>query len=236
MRCGLAQQTRSASRAAGRRAGIGCILPERAVGRQPRMYRSLAALLRGSRQMTNPVHDLSKLRIDRDAPPQVKRAFRSAVVLAAVGAAVLVLVLVFFGVRRGAGVPVQVAVATGESGSGAGGAGGAAVTANGYVVARTRASVSAKVAGRLEWLGVSEGSRIEKGEVIARLENADYVAQVTQAEAALATARAQLAEAEADRDQAIRDAQRVREIRSQNRELISDRDLDAAESRATQSA
>ncbi len=186
--------------------------------------------------MTNPVHDLSKLRIDRDAPPQVKRAFRSAVILAAAGAAVLVLVLVFLGARRSAGVPVQVAVATGEAGSAAGGAGGAAVTANGYVVARTRASVSAKVAGRLEWLGVSEGSRIEKGEVIARLENADYVAQVTQAEAALATTRAQLAEAEADRDQARRDAQRVREIRSQNRELISDRDLDAAESRATQSA
>src|SRR4051812_4754241 len=101
--------------------------------------------------MTNPVHDLSKLRIDRDAPPQVKRAFRSAVVLAAAGAAVLVLVLVFLGVRRSAGVPVQVAVATGEAGSAAGGA-GAAVTANGYVVARTRASVSAKVAGRLEWL------------------------------------------------------------------------------------
>src|SRR2546428_423007 len=113
-------------------------------------------------------------------------------------------------------------------------AGGAAVTANGYVVARTRASVSAKVAGRLEWLGVSEGSRIEKGEVIARLENADYVAQVTQAEAALATARAQLAEAEADRDQAIRDAKRVHEIHTQNRELVSARDLDAAESRAAQ--
>jgi RND family efflux transporter MFP subunit len=186
--------------------------------------------------MTNPVHDLSKLRIDRDAPPQVKQAFRRSLVIAGAVAAAIVLVLVFLGLRQRAGVPVQVAVAAGESGGGAGGAGAAAVTANGYVVARTRASVSAKVAGRLEWLGVSEGSRIEKGEVIARLENADYVAQVAQAEAALATARAQLAEAEADRDQARRDAQRVQEIRSQTGGVVSARDLDAAESRAVQSA
>src|SRR5439155_1336729 len=78
---------------------------------------------------------------------------------------------------------------------------GTAVTANGYVVARTRASVSAKVPGRLAYLGVSEGSYVKRGEVIARLESGDFQAQVTQAQAGVANARAQLIEAEAERDQ-----------------------------------
>lgn len=50
------------------------------------------------------------------------------------------------------------------------------VTASGYIVARTRATLSSKVLGRLEWLGIQEGSRVEKGQVIARLEAPDLVA------------------------------------------------------------
>ena len=50
------------------------------------------------------------------------------------------------------------------------------VTASGYIVARTRATLSSKVLGRLEWLGVQEGSRVQKGQVIARLEAPDLVA------------------------------------------------------------
>jgi HlyD family secretion protein len=66
------------------------------------------------------------------------------------------------------------------------------VTANGYVVARTRASVSAKLPGRIADLRVSEGSTLRKGEIIATLENEDWQAQAAQARAALATARAEL--------------------------------------------
>jgi RND family efflux transporter MFP subunit len=112
--------------------------------------------------------------------------------------------------------------------------GGTSVTANGYVVARTRAAVSAKVAGRLASLGVSEGSRVRRGEVIARLENADYQAQVAQAQATEAAARADLIEAETERDQLRREAQRLRDIRSQRAELVSAQDVEAAESRAAQ--
>jgi len=183
--------------------------------------------------MTNPAHDLSKLRIDRDAPPLVKAAFRRAAIIVGGAVAIIVLVLGFLAWHRGGAVPVQVAVAAAD-GVGGASAGGAAVPANGYVIARTRASVSSKVPGRLESLAVSEGSLVQRGDVIARLENWDYLAQVAQAEANLASSRAQLVEAQADRDQAQRDARRVQEIRGQNRELISPRDLDAAESRAAQ--
>jgi len=42
------------------------------------------------------------------------------------------------------------------------------VTANGYVVARTKASVSAKIAGRLAFLGVSEGVPVAIAESVHR--------------------------------------------------------------------
>lgn len=188
--------------------------------------------------MTPPVHDLARLRIDRDQPPPAVRRALVRNVLLAVGA-VVVLGIVYMVVRRGAAVPVQVVVAS--AGEGAGGAGEAiagatSVTANGYVVARTRASVSAKVAGRLAVLTVSEGSFVRRGEVIARLENADYRAQVTQAEAVLASARAESIEAAAERDLAEREAQRLRDIRAQNPQLVAAQEVDAAETQAAATA
>lgn len=184
--------------------------------------------------MTNSTHDLGKLHIDRDAPPAVRRAFTRNLVLAA-AALVLVGGVVLFA-RRGGAVPVQVVIATASSSAGGATAGNASVTANGYVVARTRASVSSKVAGRLAFLGVSEGSFARKGDIIARLENADYRAAVAQAQAAIASARADSIEAAADRDQLEREAQRLRTIHAQNRELVAQQEVDQSESRAAQSA
>jgi multidrug efflux pump subunit AcrA (membrane-fusion protein) len=47
----------------------------------------------------------------------------------------------------------------------------------GHVVAQRKAAISSKVSGRLEWLGVAEGSRVKAGEVIARLDGHDVEAQ-----------------------------------------------------------
>ena len=70
------------------------------------------------------------------------------------------------------------------------------LTASGYVVARRKAVVSAKIQGRLSWLGVEEGSEVRDGQVIARLESIDYEAQVARARAAVLRAEADLSEAE----------------------------------------
>lgn len=59
------------------------------------------------------------------------------------------------------------------------------LTASGYLVARHRATLSAKVPGRLNWLGVEEGSRVTKGQIIARLEAPDLEAARDQAAASL---------------------------------------------------
>ena len=185
--------------------------------------------------MTAPSHDLSKLRIDRDAPPpDVRRAVARNVVLATVAVALVAATLLFF--RRSAAAEVRTALVTATTDGGGAATGAATVTANGYVVARTRASVSSKVPGRLAFLGVSEGSHVRRGQVIARLENGDYAAQVAQAEANLAAARAQLAEAEATRLQQEREARRLRAIRTANPALMSEADVESAESRAAVAA
>jgi RND family efflux transporter MFP subunit len=72
------------------------------------------------------------------------------------------------------------------------------LTATGYVVAQKKASIASKGTGRLEWLGVREGSVVKEGEIIARLESADLKAQVAQAKAGVESARAQVKKAEAD--------------------------------------
>jgi RND family efflux transporter MFP subunit len=181
--------------------------------------------------MSTPVHDLSKLIIRRDTPPPaVRRALVRSIALAVI--AVVIIGTVALVLRAGNVPEVQVAVASAAGASGGGG--GASVTANGYVVARTRASVSSKIPGRLAALNVSEGSFVRAGEVIARLDNADYQAGVSQAEANIATARASVIEAEADRDQLRREAERQRTVRAQNPNLISQQELDLADSRAAQ--
>jgi RND family efflux transporter MFP subunit len=85
------------------------------------------------------------------------------------------------------------------------------LTASGYVVARRKAVVSAKIQGRLADLRVEEGARVLEGEVIARLESQDYdaqvgraQAQVLQAEAQIASGRAAVRRAEADLAEARR--------------------------------
>ncbi|MFA4903214.1 MAG: efflux RND transporter periplasmic adaptor subunit [Desulfobaccales bacterium] len=77
------------------------------------------------------------------------------------------------------------------------------LNASGYVVAQRKAAVSSKSTGRLTFLGVEEGSRVKKGQILASLENEDLiaarnqaVAQVNQAKADLGTATAEMADAE----------------------------------------
>ncbi|HEX6880053.1 MAG TPA: efflux RND transporter periplasmic adaptor subunit [Terriglobales bacterium] len=70
------------------------------------------------------------------------------------------------------------------------------LSASGYVVARRKAVVSAKIQGRLSELRVEEGSHVKEGEVIARLESTDYEANIERSKAAIVRAEADLAEAQ----------------------------------------
>jgi HlyD family secretion protein len=103
------------------------------------------------------------------------------------------------------------------------------LNASGYVVAQRKASVSSKSTGRLSYVGVEEGSRVKKGEIIARLENEDLTAARDRAAANVNAARASLAQAEAETADARLNYGRQKQLLAQN--LISRQDYDTAETR-----
>ncbi|MDP1830528.1 MAG: efflux RND transporter periplasmic adaptor subunit [Geothrix sp.] len=89
------------------------------------------------------------------------------------------------------------------------------VTASGYLVARTRATLSSKVLGRVSWLGVQEGSRVVRGQILARLESPDLAAARDQVKAQLDQAAVDLDRAAKLQAQGIQDAATVDKLRSQ---------------------
>ena len=89
------------------------------------------------------------------------------------------------------------------------------VTASGYLVARTRATLSSKVLGRVSWLGVQEGSRVTKGQILARLESPDLAASRDQVKAQLDQAKVDLERAVNLQALGIQDAATVDKLRSQ---------------------
>jgi len=142
--------------------------------------------------------ELDKLKINRTVSPMRRRGRRwpwilgSVVVVAAAGS--------YFSGRLGGAVAVETVAVVAAYPSQA----LAQLNATGYVVAQRKASLSSKATGRLEWLGVLEGSRVKQGEIIARLENRDVGASREQTQAGVRVAlanveqgRAELLDAEA---------------------------------------
>ena len=155
-----------------------------------------------------PSSDLSGLRISRDADVPASR--RRPIIIGLVLLAAIAMAA-GFALMRDRSVDVRVATVTVRGGA----SGGGGLTANGYVVARTKASVSSKVAGRLAFLGVQEGDRVAAGAVIARLESAEFDAIARQAAADVLGGEASRIEAEAMVAQAARALQRARALTEQ---------------------
>jgi RND family efflux transporter MFP subunit len=167
--------------------------------------------------------DISKLAIDRGATPAARPRRRlwpwvvGAALLAAVGIA-------GFTALGGARTVETAAVTTAYPSQ--------AVTllnATGYVVAQRKAAVASKATGRLEWLGVMEGSRVRKDEVIARLENRDVTAQREQAAASVKVAAANLEQTRAELRDAEASLKRSQDLAAKS--YISGSALDSAVAR-----
>jgi RND family efflux transporter MFP subunit len=84
-------------------------------------------------------------------------------------------------------IPVHVITASAE---GAGGSGGASLDASGYVVARRKATLSAKIMGKISEVNFEEGMKVKEGEIVARLDDSDYQAALHQAQAQARMAKA----------------------------------------------
>jgi RND family efflux transporter MFP subunit len=103
------------------------------------------------------------------------------------------------------------------------------LNASGYVVAQRKAAVASKVTGRLVSMLVEEGSKIKKGQVLARLENDDTLAAVDQASANLNAARFNLKQAQAELHDAELSYNRSKELMAEG--LISQSAFESSEAR-----
>ena len=188
--------------------------------------------------MTDLKQDLASLRLPDSG--SLKSARRRRWPWAA-GVMLLIVVILMW---RSAGAAIEVSTVTPTIHTGTNLLAGTPVlTASGYVVARRRAVVSAKIQGRLSELHVEEGARVEEGQVFARLESADFQAavsraraQLQQADAQISAARALIASAEAsfnrasvDRGEAARQLQVAERLAKE--EILPTDQLDAARSR-----
>ncbi len=159
-----------------------------------------------------PEPDLSKLRIDRGpgAGPPAPRRWRRRATWALV--ALLVAAAAGFALRFNSDTPVETASVTTAYPSQA----HTLLNATGYVVPQRKAAVASKATGRLEWLGVREGSQVKQNEILARLENRDVTAAMEQAAANVALARANLEQGAAELTEAERALNRSRELLVKN--------------------
>jgi HlyD family secretion protein len=144
------------------------------------------------RRLSDLKGELASLRIDREKP--ARSPWRWPLLFFVPVLAVLLGLYILKAVSASRRPEVETVRATVIQ-AGAATPGSAILTASGYVVARRKAVVSAKIQGRLAQLRVEEGSRVRNGELIARLESSDYEAQVRRSRAAVQRAQADLSEA-----------------------------------------
>jgi RND family efflux transporter MFP subunit len=170
--------------------------------------------------------DLSKLSIDRESKSFAPRRRRRWLNKWTIGALVIVVIAVIMAVR-GASAPVALETATVTTAYPT-----QAITvlnATGRVSAFRKAAVSTKATGRLEWLGVQEGSRVKANEVIARLENRDVAAARDSALAGAVAARANLEQGDAELKDAESNLRRTEDLFA--KKFVAEAALDSARAR-----
>ncbi len=178
--------------------------------------------------------ELKSLRIDRTArrASEPKPVLKLIVIAAVLGLLAVGAVLAY--TRLTAAVPVNViTVPSPMTGSNAAEQ-QVVLTATGYIIAAHKIEVASKVNGRVAWIGVDKGDKVNAGQVLVRLEDDEYRAQVQQQQGQLANLEAKLAEdehgsrpeevqkARADVDQAKADLADSKVSLDRTRQLVQD--------------
>jgi RND family efflux transporter MFP subunit len=148
---------------------------------------------------------IRQLRIERDPPPPSAASrwpWWLATVLVVAGG-------LWWFLARPQAVPVKTAVAAMTGGAAAQ---ASILDATGYVVARRRATVSAKITGKIREVRIEEGQRVAENEVLAELDGVDLQAQLALAQAQREAARSEKADLQVQLAQAERDRKRLQEL------------------------
>jgi len=133
---------------------------------------------------------LRSLKIDRGTAPAPVSGNRTPKLLFLGIAVVLALVALGYVFLFSSATTISVAPVRVDSGGAS--SGESVLSASGYVVAHHKIAVGAKVMGRVAWIGVEKGDRVQEGQVLVRLEDTEFRAQVNQAQANLAASQARL--------------------------------------------
>ncbi len=105
----------------------------------------------------------------------------------------------------------------------------ATVTASGQIEPKRSVDISSDITGRIIHILVQEGDFVKRGDLVLRIDPSQYEAQVAQARASLSSAEASALQSRANRDQARRAWDRAQELRRQSPNLVSDEQLEQAE-------
>jgi HlyD family secretion protein len=105
----------------------------------------------------------------------------------------------------------------------------AAVTASGKIQPKKKVDISADITGRITRIAVREGDYVQKGQFLLQIDATIYQANLQRANAAMSSAQAGAVQARATRDQSQRALQRTKELREQNPNLISQEQLEQAQ-------
>jgi RND family efflux transporter MFP subunit len=122
---------------------------------------------------------LDSLRIERTASLR-RRKGPSPLLYGAAGLGVLVIAAAAWYFWPDGRIPVHAITAATE---GSGGAAGSGLDASGYVQPRRKATLSAKILGKLTEVNFEEGQKVKSGDIVARLDDTNYVAALHQAQA-----------------------------------------------------
>jgi len=174
--------------------------------------------------------DLSRLKIDKTAKtvPTIRRK-RPMLIIGAAALIMLAAALYWMGIFTPAqSVEVATVSQTYPSQS------FTLLNASGYVVPQRKAAVASKITAQLLEISVEEGSRVKKGDIIARLEGADAAAAQEQAQANVSVSRYSLAQARAELEDAKVSYEREKELVDQ--EYTTKAQYDSAEARYKKAA
>jgi HlyD family secretion protein len=174
-----------------------------------------------------PESDLSKLSLNKSAPSQAlaKRRKKRIAKWIVIGVAIAAAAGFFASKRANAPTEVEIGSVTTAFPT----QGFTLLNATGRVVAAKKAAVSTKATGRLEFLGVQEGSEVKAGQIIARIEALDVNATKDQARAGAQAARANLEQGKAELVDAEANFKRQQELFE--KKFVSAAVLDAAKAR-----
>jgi len=138
--------------------------------------------------------DLSALRIDREKDTEEAGKSKRTTWIVSTIIVVAIILAAYFALGNALAQAVEVSLTTVALSSPS--QSNAVLTASGYVVAQRKASVASKATGRLVYLGVVEGDKVKKDQIIARLEDSDIQAALEQAKANLKVNQADLLSAQ----------------------------------------